>query len=481
MNQQMKTFKKAYLAGLIALTAASCELTEVTNPYVTEDRFLNTPQAAITWLNGVRRQASTTVGTVVEFTELVSDNYFNNYTQSSKVFDIPQINHYDVDVTRIQSAIHKLMEMSEFGLTEVLSADAESTPLQRAELLLYKAYAQLLGADLYVGLPTEPLGPVKTPAELLTGAIALLTEAQDIFQDPDDKRICALLMARAYHRLGDATQAVTRAQEALANPLLLRQVKYGTQTGPSNNFQSAIFSSNTNSFAPLPRLDFLDPKYFHTTAVVFEDEKPIAIAKAEEAYLIIAEAQIAANQLTQARQTLHSLLTETVAARPVVMIDDSRETRNGGNRDDYPLTEVQVRFDADDQPRSGYVLDRQQGNIPAYTVSGTRVTGEDINAAADADGLLYLVYRLRQELFIAEGRRMTDLGIRFPVSQQEELSNANVGSAHTQPVLPAFIPGDRAMDDFTHDTATGTVTMRYDMNKVLIENKTDETIIPFIN
>jgi hypothetical protein len=37
------------------------------------------------------------------------------------------------------------------------------------------------------------------------------------------------------------------------------------------------------------------------------------------------------------------------------------------------------------------------------------------------------------------------------------------------------------MDDFTVDAANGIVTMKYDMNKVLIQNKTAKEIFPFIN
>ncbi|WP_353184319.1 hypothetical protein [Parapedobacter lycopersici] len=466
---------------ITALLLSGCELTEVTNPYVTEDRFLTGSQSAVTWVNGVRRQLSQTVGTVTEFTELVSDNYFNNYTQSSKVFDVPQINYFDIDVTRIQTAIHQLLEMSEFGLTDVLPGDPESTQQQRAELLRSKAYALILGAELFVALPASPLGEVQQPEQLLLNAVGLLDEAAGLFAEPDDKLVCALLTARIYYRIGDAAQAIRFAQEALANPLLLSQVYYGTQTGPSNNFQSAIYSSTTNQFAPLPRLDFLDPKYFHTTGVVFDDEKPISIAKAEEAFLIIAEAQAAANELPAARETLRRLLAETVAKRPVVMLDDSRETRNGGNRGDYPLTAVSVRFDADSDPVAGLVLDRQAGLIPAYTVSGTSVSEAQLDAAVSQDGLLYLIYLLRQEIFIAEGRRMTDLGIRFPISQREEQNNGHVRPEHTKAVIPSFIPVNRELDDFTYDEQQGTVTIRHDMNKILVAHKSAPEIFPFNN
>ncbi len=470
-----------YLLACSALLLNACELTEVTNPYVTEDRFAEGSQSKDIWLDGVRRQASLTVGTVVEFTELVSDNYFNNYTQSSKVFDNPELNYFDRDVTNIQATIHKLMEMSAFGLSKFTYDQTPQEAAKKAELLFFKAYAHILGAELYVGIPTTALGVVETPSELFTKAIALLSEAAPLYNTQADKEACTLLMARCHYGMGHVEEASALARQIIASPLMLRQVKYGTQSGPSNNFQSAIFSSTTNSFAPLPRLDFLDPKYFHQTSTIFDDEKPIAIAKAEEAYLILAEALVAQQNIPAAKQMLKDLLSNTVSKRPVVQLNDNKETRNGGNRKDYPLTAVQVKFDAASPAKSGLVLDRKQGNIAAYSVSGTQVTAAMIDAVATEDDALYLIYLMRQEIFIAEGRRMTDLGMRFPVSQREQLNNANVTDAHIQAIIPDFIPLNRGLDDFTYDTARAVVTMAYDMNKVLVANKTSAYIMPFKN
>jgi len=476
----MKLFiKPLYLFASTALLLSSCELTEVTNPYVTEDRFIPSFQSLQTWLNGVRRQASTTVGTVVEFSELVSDNYFNNYTQSSKVFDNPQINYFDQDVANIQAAIHKLLEMSKFGLEELIPLQTEDSDQEKAELLFYQAYALILGAELYVGLPTEALGEVKSPDQLLELALSLLHEAASLYTATEEKEACTILLARCHYRLGNEQEAIRFAEQAIAHPLSLKQVHYGTTNGPSNNFQSAIFSATTNSFAPLPRLDFLDPKYFHQTANIFEDEKPIAIAKAEEAYLILAEAQVAQEDILTAKQTLKDLLQNSVNERPVTQLDDSKETRNGGNRSDYPLTAVAVKFDEHSAEVAGLVQDRSEGDIPAYSVSGTHITATDIDAIVSADDALYLIYLLRQEIFIAEGRRMTDLGIRFPLSQREQLSNNHVTDQHIQAIIPDFIPDNRGLDDFTYDTATAVVTMKYDMNKILVANKNSAYIMPF--
>ncbi|RBL88197.1 tetratricopeptide repeat protein [Chitinophaga flava] len=464
----------ALLSGILALDSCS-----VLNPNVTEPVFLNTPNAASSWVVGLRRQLALTMNQVIVSSELVSDNYYNNRTLSSKVFDIPQIDYYDLDVNNLQVQVQRLREMSEYGLNKVLPADPTSTAADSAEVYFSSAFAHILSGELFVGLPGSNIGPVVAPAEHLQIAISQLDKAISLSKNATETGAYTLLKARAYYALGDAANAAKFATAAMSNNTLLRQVKYDGVNNVPNDMQTYLFSSTNNEFAPLPRLDFLDPKYFHT-GLAATDQKPVTIAKAEEAWLILAETQIAAGNLAGSRNTLQQLLT-IVANRPVVMVDDKKETRNGGNRTDYPLTAVKVKFDENDTLRSNYILNRQAGNVKVYTVSGTMVTDNDLNAAATEDQLLYVLYRLRQEIFMAEGRRMTDLGIKFPVSQTEQLNNPNVKPEHLKAQIPAFIPLNRGMDDFTYDKTNGVVTMKYDMNAILVKNKRAKEIFPFIN
>jgi tetratricopeptide (TPR) repeat protein len=343
------------------------------------------------------------------------------------------------------------------------------------------AYSYLLSGEMFVALPTSSQGEVLSSQQLLEKALTLWDDAISNEPDASKKLAYTLLKARTYYRLGDAANAAALATQVLAQKNILLQVQYdGQNGGVSNEMQNGMFVAQPNRFAPLPRLDFLDPKYFNT-GVAAAEQKPIAIAKGEEAYLILAESQIAANDLPLARQTLKNMISEVVATRTITAIDDSKETRNGGNRKDYPLTAVQVKFDASDTPRDGYVLNRTAGKVNAYTVSGTKVTDAEIDAATTTDAMMYILYRLRQEIFMSEGRRMADLGIKFPVSQTEQLNNPNVKAEHIKAQLPSFIPLSRGMDDFTVEAGTGTITMKYDMNKVLVQNKSAKEIFPFLN
>jgi hypothetical protein len=463
---------------LLLLGTSACN---VLNPNITDDVYVSNAGAASSWVNGVSRQLALTMNQVVVSSELVSDNYYNNRTQSSKVFDIPQIDYYDTDVNNMQTQIAVLRTMAEYGLSKVLPGDNTATATDSAAMYYSLGYAHIVSGELFVGLPGSEKGPVLTPVEHLNLAIASLNNAITLATaGSTDQLAYTLLKARAFYSLGNADSAVALAKIAMGIPTLLKQVKYDGTNGVTNDMQTYVFSSTYNEFAPSPRLDFLDPKYYHT-GLASSDQKPVTIVKAEEAWLIVAEAAIAGNDLSTARTTLKDLLTAVVANRPAVSLDDSKETRNGGNRTDYPVTAELVKFNADDNARSGYILNRQAGNITAYTVSGTKVTATEIDAAITQDELLYLLYRMRQEIFIAEGRRMADLGIKFPVSQTEQLNNTHVKNTDIVAQIPSYIPLARGMDDFTNDKTTGIVTMKYDMNKVLVANKTSTYIFPFIN
>lgn len=469
--------KRYIIAGLLGTSLlGGC----VKNPNVTEEAYLANPGAAKSWYTGLKRQLALTLNAVVVNAETVSDNYFNNYTQNSKVFDIPQIDYTDVDVNNMQLQVQTLREMAEYGINTVLPGDASAADSVRSYMIFCRAYAHILSGEIFVTLPASSKGVAITSQQHLTKALEYLDQALAIEPDTNKKLAYTLLKARAYYNLGDAANAAKYAQEAAASNSLLFQVAFDGQNSVSNEMQNATFTALPNRFAPLPRLDFLDPKYFDNGTVA-TDQRAIAIVKAEEARLILAEVQISASQLSDARTTLKTMLTGVVAARPYTLLNDNKETRNGGNRTDYPLAAVKVKFNADDSTRSDYVINRQAGTMRAYTVSGTKITAADIDAAATQDDMLYLLYRFRQEIFFAEGRRMTDLGIKLPVSQTEQLNNTNITATDIVAQIPSFIPLSRGMDDFTYDKTAGVVTMKYDMNKVLVANKSAKEIFPFIN
>lgn len=468
---------------VILFALQSCEFAEVENPNVTVDKFVETPQATSSWLNGIRRQAALTMNEFVVLSELVSDNYYNNRTLSSKVFDFLQIDFIDVDVLRLQNEVHRLRGMTEFGLSDVVPNDPNSTAAQEAEIHFFKGLAHLLSGEYFVGLPAEDLGPVLEPEAHFQLA---LTEFNEAFEETTDDNLSAasrLARARIFYHQGDQANAVAEVDALIANsPDFLYQLSYDGVNGVPHDMQFFLYDSENDEFAPLPRLDFLDPKYFSTGDPAL-DQKPMNLFKGEEAFFIKAEAQLANNDLAGAKNTLVTLLEDVIQQRPTALVDDSRETRSGGNRNDYPLSDtVQVAFSPGAAPQPGLVLDRQAGDITVYPVSGTQVTTDDINNAASADELLELLYLMRQEVFLAEGRRIVDLGVKYPVAENEFRNNPNIGEAALEAQIPDFLPRDGSnalIDDFSVDTEKGIVTITYDLNRLLVENKNSPLVLPF--
>ena len=236
--------------------------------------------------------------------------------------------------------------------------------------------------------------------------------------------------------LGDKVNAVKYASNVLTlSTDFTKQVTFDGENNVISSIQGYIYGTN---FQPLPRLDFLDPKYFQTKA---KEARPICIAKAEEPYLILAEAALADNDVNGAKGFLKTLLT-LVSNRPVAIdINDQLEGRYNGGYKEYPnSSEYRVAASSEDEFRSGLVLDRQSPHLISVPyISGTSVTEEMIDAPTTVDGLLEVLYLMRQEIFMAEGRRAADLGIRFPVCETEA-ANTPSAAEYTTAQIPSFIP-----------------------------------------
>lgn len=482
-NLTMRGSTLTTLALAAGLALGGCEFldpTDVTNPTVTEETFLGTPNAAASWTRGVERQLAATVNQVIMGTEVVSDNLFNNRTLFSKVFDIPQIDASDFDVRNIQQQVHRLRSMANQGLTVVVPADPSATDEIKAQLHFLRGYGHLLSGELFVALPAEPGGAVVEPAQHFALAVQDFEQARSLSADATRDAAALMAIARAEYGAGNRAAAVAAASQVKATaPTLVRRAQYDNVDGPNNTMQFAIFDSGQDEFQPLPRLDFLFPKYYSRTA---GDQSPIAILKAEEAYLILAEAALAQSDVGGARTELVQLLA-LVDSRPTAVIDDRGQQRGrAGGTWIYPdESTVLVKASPTAEARAGLVLTRSAAPVEVPTVSGTSVTEAMLNAATTVDDMLYLVYLMRQEIFVVEGRRMTDLGIRFPVALDEALTNPNVdeGSAALQARLPSFIPLNYGLDGFDYDDGDTLAVIEHDMNAVLVANKASDAVLPF--
>ena len=160
-RQHMNTHnivKNIALCAMATLSLSACDLLEpsdIVNPNVDEDTFKNTPNAVETWINGTNSTFATTIGEFAELTEILSDNYFNNSSQGSKVFDYPTLLYTDPDVTNLQRAIGTIREMALNGLNNISQANQGMTQEQEFNLRYIEGYSYLLAGEYFVGLPEE--------------------------------------------------------------------------------------------------------------------------------------------------------------------------------------------------------------------------------------------------------------------------------------------------------------------------------------
>lgn len=473
----MRAIKLFILFCLSGLSA--CELLQpddIINPNVSDGVFLKDPNPMQAWVNGTNKSFALATGSFAELTELLSDNYFNNYTQSSKFFDIPTIEYTDVDVTALQSYIGNLRESADYGIHRVAQADTATTDKHLFNLYYIKGYSYLLAGEYFLALPVTFGGEVVEWKEQLIMAVDTFRKAMEYAAgNMEDQAFINTLIARAYYKSGDKNNATDYARKALeCSTDFVKNVEFDGLKGVTNAIQTHIY---TTHFQPLPRLDFLDPKYFELTNL---EQRPICIAKAEEPYLILAEALLSDNDLNGAKQQLKELLA-LVANRPIVTgINDQLEGRYDGVSRKYPnSSEYKVAASTDEPFRENLVLDRQAPHfISIPCISGTSVDGTMIDNASSVDGLLEIVYLMRQEIFFAEGRRASDLGIRLPVC---EIEAANTPSAepYLKAQIPDFIPREQGMDAFVMDEDAKTVVIRHNMNKTIVNNKSSEYVVPF--
>ena len=475
-----KIISKLLIFAVSATFIVGCDALEPVNPNLSEDAILGQPNSANLWLNGIERQLAIMLNRNLVISELASDNYVNTKTYFNQYMDNLDINYQDNDINRSQWMIARLREMAVYGLEKVGPNDPIVTDAITAEFHFFKGLAHLYSAMYYKTLPAEPAGPVLTRAQHLSTAISSFDQALNL----DPAHVASMVgKARCYWLQGDADAAITACDAAIAadgnflRVALFDDVNSGAQNGlnyTSSDIQLALWGRGTfDDLQPKPFLDFLDPKFSLVQAGV---EAPVSILKIEEAYLIKAEAQQSKANDGGAIQTLTDLFT-VVSGREVRNINDGAEDRDQnvpGQRPDS--TDVIV------DGRAGLVLYRKGGNVDVPSVSGTSYTAADL-AGLSGDALLDMIYRIRQEVFIAEGMRSVDMGITLVLSENEYLLNSNASASDIEADIPTYLMAVKdQIDDITYDPA-GTVprscTSDVDITALIVANKTSNYVCPF--
>lgn len=475
------------LVALVALAPAGCDFldpTNVDNPRTTAEDLAEALEPTRALLPGLRAQFARAIGSTITLTEVVSDNYSIHGTGLNSAYDFPRdLRPQTVNSTSNATGLYwnaqELRALADFVLDDIIPEDENATAEEIAEARYYRGMAFLILGENMAGAPIEADGAVQTPDVLLGMAVTELQAAAGTETDIGLAAIAAL--ARAHRWQGDETAASTRAQQLLdADPDFVLLQEYD-RTSISNPPFAFLVSRALREMQPLPRLDFLDPKYI-------DFEAGIPVAKAEEMHLILAEADMAQGAWATGRDHLANAI-ETALARGTTDFDDDDPRMDATfvvrPRDE----EILVAASPDAEHRAGLVLERP-GVIPVPTISGTSLDPDSIRGipVTNEDALLHALYLARQEILFLEGRRMADLGIRLPIMLREIETNPGVeaGGLGTEVVVPAYIPAAGELDAYTpvspYPEGTGAedvevepdvllVDILHDLNAILVENR----------
>ncbi len=465
--------------------AGACDFlnpTNVNNPTTTDEDLAQAERPTEALLPGLRAQFARAVNSTVTGTEVASDNYSIHGTGIVKEFDDPYlINPTTVDGTGGSSGGYftnqELRALGDFVIDEIAPNDQTATADLIAEARYYRGMAYLHLGENFSFMPLEKDGTPVAASEALSRAVSDLTAAST---GPLATAAKAAL-ARAYRMQGDITAAVNAAVEVLAaDPNYLFQQEYDSQSIENNPF-AFLFLRALQEMQPLPRLDFLDPKYTSR-------EAGIAVAKAEEMHLIMAEARFADGNFTQGKDHLaNAIITANLRGAPDFVDNDQRLNADLTIRPRD--TSMRIAAEPGAPFRTGLVLNRPDVAIPVPTVSATSLDSDSILAIPDSqtEDLWHALWLARQEILFLEGRRMSDLGLRLPMMLTEIDANEGIndGDPGTTMVIPSYIPANGGLDTFSPaspydadgNALTTEVTIDIDMNRVLAQSNAS----PFVN
>jgi tetratricopeptide (TPR) repeat protein len=458
-----------------AISLAGCDFldpTEVDNPATTDDDLADSEEPTAALLPGLRAQFARAINPVEP--EVISDNYQIRGTGIDKLLDNPRAVTPDLLGARAYGNLQELRALADFVLEGIVPDDTTATQNQIGEARYYRGMAYLMMGERFVAVPTDTNGVPVTSADLIQRAITELISARSV-ADADFALASTAALARAYRVAGNVSDAVTEANAILAaDPEYVSYQDYDPST-ITNGPYLFLFERVIKEMQPLPRLDFLDPKYTGR-------EAPIYLGKAEEIHLILAEAAFSQGTWDVGREEI-ALAIELVATRPSEDFDDDDPRLNDDLTERPHDASIEVRADATSPYRAGLVLSRP-GVVTTPTVSATSLDADSIRAipVGETESLLHALFLARQEMLLLEGRRMTDLGIRMPVESAEIETNLNIseGDPGTSVFVPSYIPAQDEMDLFSPASpydADGNlvetqITCQWDMNRVLAQNWT---------
>ncbi|MDZ7779026.1 MAG: hypothetical protein U5R14_03680 [Gemmatimonadota bacterium] len=461
--------RTALAAAATVLLVSGCDFldpTNVTNPNTTTEDLAAAAEPTTALLPGLRAQTARAVRAVVQTSALLSDDFEIAFTNVGPELSDPYQLSPDGASYNTTGGIgaywntQELRALADFVIDSIAPEDEGATDEQLAEARYYRGMAYLLQGENFIAVPT---GPDQEPTAwdgLLTRAASDFSAARGLTAEAEREVALLAALARTHRALGNVGDARGFAEDALAaDPefVTLQNYSAGELENP--------FSTETRTFQPLPRLDFLDPKYTSRG-------ESIPVAKAEEMHLILAEADMADGSYGDAAERIADAV-RLAGDRPTEEFNDPDERLNP-NLTDRPSSSDMLVAAEDGAPlRAGLVLDRP-GTVTMPIISGTSLDADSVEALTDPQEIRHAFWLARQEILFLEGRRVHDLGVRMPVSQREINTNGTVSDGDDVAVVdvPDYIPPD-IMDDFSprdpYEAGSNEITIAIDMNRVLAE------------
>jgi len=471
----------AFLALLaLGLGSTACDFldpTNVENPRTTDDDLVQAEEPTASLLPGLEAQFARMLNATVVATACASDNYQINGTGIDNSWDspediTPQVANSTGDATGVYWNAQELKALADFVIDDIIPGDATATPEDIAWAYYYRGMGYLFLGENFSYAPLEEDGTPVSASQILAQAEENLTQA--VSGGGDVAMAARAALARTYRWQGNASAAASAANQVLSgDPEYLHQQGFDTNTINSNPYWYLVGRA-LQEMQPLPRVDFLDPKYF-------EKDDDIPVAKAEEMHLILAEIALAASDYDDAKGHLGDAI-RLAKSRPTMSWIDEDSRTNSDLTIRPRDSEILIRADANSPYRAGLVQDRFGGTTTQYIISGTSLDADSVEALPNGDpsAIWHSLHLARQEILFLEGRRMADLGIRLPIMRREVDQNPNIdfGDPGTDSVVPSYLPAFGSYDLFTpmspYDAGgvliTTQVTMDYDMNKILVLN-----------
>ncbi|MDE2764741.1 MAG: hypothetical protein OXQ94_15080 [Gemmatimonadota bacterium] len=471
----------AALLGVVALGAGACDFinpTNVDNPTTTDEDLANAENPTAALMPGLRAQFARMISAYVVATAVVSDDYSIHGTGIDVTFDEPHlvtpllVNSTGTSASGVYWNVQELRALGDFVIDEIVPEDEDPDSAHVAEAHYYRAMAYLTLGEVFSHAPHEEDGEPEPASVALEKAVSDLGRAAAFGPQVD------AALARVRRLQGDAPGAEAAARSALGlEPDLLFAPPYDDASLPNTAVFFLVVRA-LQEMQPLPRLDFLDPKYTVRSS-------PVPVATAEEMHLILAEAALARGDLAAAGTGLENAIT-IAKTRGTASFDEGDERRNADLSIRPRNSEIVIRADSGGPWRPGLVVDRPADDLDVPHTSATSLDADSVAELSDADDLWHALWLARQEIMLLEGRRLADLGIRLPMMQREIDLNPNIdeGDPGTVVVVPSHIPRTPryAMDIYTPvEIYDGTgldaelleteVTMHVDMNRVLVENE----------